>query len=120
MPIDFSAAWKTGIKIINDSISLLPNLILAVVIFVIFLVLAQQVSPSQDASLIVGASAKALHCCSVRLRIQPSLYWVFSSHFRWSHRRSTRATLFARSVLEASQLASHSKTSYRTFSLGFF
>ena len=40
MPIDFSAAWKTGIKIINDSISLLPNLILAVVIFVIFLVLA--------------------------------------------------------------------------------
>jgi small conductance mechanosensitive channel len=40
MPIDFSAAWKTGIKIINDSISLLPNLILAVVIFVIFLILA--------------------------------------------------------------------------------
>ena len=40
MPIDFSAAWKTGIKIINDSISLLPNLILAVVIFVIFMILA--------------------------------------------------------------------------------
>ena len=40
MPIDLSAAWKTGIKIINDSISLLPNLILAVVIFVIFLILA--------------------------------------------------------------------------------
>jgi small conductance mechanosensitive channel len=40
MPIDFSAAWKTGIRIINDSISLLPNLILAVVIFVIFMILA--------------------------------------------------------------------------------
>jgi small conductance mechanosensitive channel len=40
MPIDLSAAWKTGIKIINDSISLLPNLILAVVIFVIFMILA--------------------------------------------------------------------------------
>jgi small conductance mechanosensitive channel len=40
MPIDFSAAWKTGIKIINDSISLLPNLILAVVILVIFIILA--------------------------------------------------------------------------------
>jgi small-conductance mechanosensitive channel len=40
MPIDLSAAWKTGISIINDSISLLPNLILAVVIFVIFMILA--------------------------------------------------------------------------------
>jgi small conductance mechanosensitive channel len=40
MPIDLSAAWKAGIKIINDSISLLPNLILAVVIFVIFVTLA--------------------------------------------------------------------------------
>ncbi len=40
MPIDLSAAWKTGIKIINDSISLLPNLILAAVIFAIFMILA--------------------------------------------------------------------------------
>ncbi len=40
MPIDLSAAWKTGIKIINDSISLLPNLVLAVVIFVLFVILA--------------------------------------------------------------------------------
>jgi small conductance mechanosensitive channel len=40
MPIDFSAAWRTGVKIINDSISLLPNLILAVVIFGIFVILA--------------------------------------------------------------------------------
>src|ERR1041384_434912 len=40
MPIDFSNAWKTGIKIINDAISLLPNLALAIVIFLVFLVLA--------------------------------------------------------------------------------
>ena len=25
MPIDFSNAWKTGVKIINAAISLLPN-----------------------------------------------------------------------------------------------
>ena len=40
MPFDFSAAWRTGVKIINDAISLLPNLVLAVVIFVLFLFLA--------------------------------------------------------------------------------
>lgn len=40
MPIDFSAAWKTGDRIINEAISLLPNLALAVVIFVVFLIVA--------------------------------------------------------------------------------
>src|SRR5438067_1830717 len=40
MPIDFSNAWKTGVHIINDAISLLPNLILAFVIFILFLILA--------------------------------------------------------------------------------
>src|SRR5256885_3168550 len=40
MPIDFSNAWKTGVHIINDAISLLPNLILAFLIFVLFLILA--------------------------------------------------------------------------------
>ena len=25
MPIDFSNAWKTGVKIINEAISLLPK-----------------------------------------------------------------------------------------------
>jgi len=39
MPIDFSIAWKTCIKIINGAISLLPNIILALLIFGIFLVL---------------------------------------------------------------------------------
>jgi small-conductance mechanosensitive channel len=40
MPIDFSSAWNTGVKIINEAISLLPNLLLAVLIFFAFLVLA--------------------------------------------------------------------------------
>jgi len=40
MPIDFSNAWKTGISIINAGISLLPNLIIATIIFVVFLILA--------------------------------------------------------------------------------
>ena len=40
MPIDFSNAWKTGVSIVNAGISLLPNLIIATVIFVVFLILA--------------------------------------------------------------------------------
>jgi len=40
MPIDFSNAWKTGARILNQCISLLPNLILAVVIFLLFLLIA--------------------------------------------------------------------------------
>jgi small-conductance mechanosensitive channel len=40
MPIDFSNAWNTGVKIINEAISLLPNLALAIVIFLLFLILA--------------------------------------------------------------------------------
>lgn len=43
MPIDFSAAWKSGIKIINAAIASLPNLIIALVIFVGFLILASWV-----------------------------------------------------------------------------
>ena len=40
MPIDFSNAWKTGARIINTGIALLPNIVLAIVIFVLFLILA--------------------------------------------------------------------------------
>src|ERR1700688_1154764 len=40
MPIDLSNAWKSGSRIINFVISLLPNIILAVIIFVVFLLLA--------------------------------------------------------------------------------
>ncbi|HSC46093.1 MAG TPA: mechanosensitive ion channel domain-containing protein [Candidatus Acidoferrum sp.] len=38
MSVDFSAAWNTGAKIVNQSIALIPNLILAVAIFIAFLV----------------------------------------------------------------------------------
>jgi len=38
--IDLSNAWKSGSRIINTAISLLPNFILAVVIFVLFLFVA--------------------------------------------------------------------------------
>jgi len=40
MPVDFSNAWKTGVKILNESIALLPNIVLAAVIFALFLLLA--------------------------------------------------------------------------------
>lgn len=40
MPVDFSNAWKTGARIINTGIALVPNIILAIVIFVLFLILA--------------------------------------------------------------------------------
>src|SRR5438309_8644556 len=40
MPIDFSNAWKTGVKIINEAIALLPNVVLAIVILLLFLLLA--------------------------------------------------------------------------------
>jgi small-conductance mechanosensitive channel len=40
MPIDFSNAWKTGVKIVNETIALLPNLVLAIIIFAVFLLVA--------------------------------------------------------------------------------
>src|SRR5215469_8080864 len=40
LPIDFSNAWNSGERILNTAISLLPNLLIASVIFVIFVVLA--------------------------------------------------------------------------------
>lgn len=38
MPVDFSYAWKTGVKIINQAISLIPNIVIALLIFALFLV----------------------------------------------------------------------------------
>jgi len=38
--IDLSNAWRSGGKMVNSAISLLPNLILAAVIFILFLVVA--------------------------------------------------------------------------------
>jgi small conductance mechanosensitive channel len=40
MPIDLSNAWRSGSRIINFVISLLPNIILAVGIFILFLIVA--------------------------------------------------------------------------------
>ena len=40
MPIDFSNAWKSGSRIIDFVISLLPNIILAVVILIFFVFVA--------------------------------------------------------------------------------
>jgi len=40
MSLDFSAAWNTGARIINEAISLIPNAILALVIFALFLIAA--------------------------------------------------------------------------------
>jgi small conductance mechanosensitive channel len=40
MPIDLSNAWKSASRIINFVISLLPNLILAALIFILFLIIA--------------------------------------------------------------------------------
>lgn len=40
MHIDLSNAWKSGSRILDATISLLPNLILAVVVFVLFVILA--------------------------------------------------------------------------------
>ena len=39
-PIELSNAWKSGAKIINGGIALLPNLVLAIVVFALFLILA--------------------------------------------------------------------------------
>jgi small-conductance mechanosensitive channel len=40
MPIDFSNAWTTGVRIINQSIALIPNFVIACIIFVLFLAIA--------------------------------------------------------------------------------
>lgn len=39
-PVDFSIAWKSCSKILSAAISLLPNLVIALTIFVVFLILA--------------------------------------------------------------------------------
>jgi small conductance mechanosensitive channel len=40
MSFDFSEAWKSGARIIDEAISLLPNLVLAALIFLVFLLFA--------------------------------------------------------------------------------
>jgi small conductance mechanosensitive channel len=43
MPIDLSNAWKSGERIINGAISLLPNLVIAIAIFILFIILASAI-----------------------------------------------------------------------------
>ena len=40
MPIDFSNAWNTGVRLINQSIALIPNFVIACFLFLMFLVAA--------------------------------------------------------------------------------
>jgi len=67
--IDLSNAWKSGIKIINGVISMLPNIVIAVVIFIFFLILAsaaksvvrrfsQRRRTRQSLGLLLGQSAQ--------------------------------------------------------------
>lgn len=46
MPLDFSEAWKTGHRIVDSTIAALPNLVLALVIFVGFLFVASIIRAS--------------------------------------------------------------------------
>ncbi len=43
MAFNFSDAWKSGNHIVDSAISLLPNLILAIIIFVILLIVASAI-----------------------------------------------------------------------------
>jgi len=40
MHIDFSSAWNTGVKLINQCIAMIPNIVIAIVIFLLFLAVA--------------------------------------------------------------------------------
>ena len=40
MSLDISIAWKTAAKILNEMLSLLPNFIIGMAIFILFLVVA--------------------------------------------------------------------------------
>jgi small conductance mechanosensitive channel len=43
LKIDLSNAWRSGAKILGSAVSLLPNLVIAAVIFVLFLIVASAV-----------------------------------------------------------------------------
>ena len=46
VPVDLSAAWQSGQKILDSAIALLPKLILAIIVFVIFLIIGSVVQSS--------------------------------------------------------------------------
>jgi len=64
MPVDFSIAWKSGARILDKIISLLPNIVLGIAIFVLFLLAA--------------SLAKSLIRRRVLLRRLPAKGWRFS------------------------------------------
>lgn len=62
MPIDFSNAWRTGVRLVNQSIALLPNLVIALFMFIIFLVVASFCKSLVRCN---GKNIRASLCCSV-------------------------------------------------------
>ena len=40
MRVDFSIAWQTAAKILNEIIALLPNIVLGMAILILFLIMA--------------------------------------------------------------------------------
>ena len=67
MPVDFSNAWKTGVKILNESIALLPNIVLAAIIFALFLLLASFASSLTRRTLLHRRSHAGLAILFARL-----------------------------------------------------
>ena len=67
MPIDFSSAWDTGVKITNKTISLLPNLVLAILIFLVFLIsLLATVLHAEAARAASLSDSEAKRSCAAR------------------------------------------------------
>jgi hypothetical protein len=67
MPIDLSNAWKSGARIINYAISLLPNIILAAGIFILFLIVASAAKSIVRRITQRRGVVKAWACFSARL-----------------------------------------------------
>jgi len=63
MSVDFSIAWKTGAKILNEIISLLPNIILGMLILILFLIVASLPGLSRAASRCGGSPIKVWRSC---------------------------------------------------------
>lgn len=70
-PVDVSNAWKSGDKILNEAINLLPNLIIAAAIFIVFLIvgrvgkslierLGERRKMRQNAALLLGKLAQTI------------------------------------------------------------
>ena len=69
MRIDLSNAWKSGSRIINGLISLLPNILLAIGVFILFMILA-----SATKSLVRRLSQRGQHRQNVALLLGQLTY----------------------------------------------